>query len=520
MRKRASGILLHISSLPGPYGIGDLGPQAFAFADALEGAGQCLWQVLPLGPTGYGDSPYQSFSTFAGNELLISPDILLSQGWLRKDDLSELPAFPSGRVDFGWVIHWKKPLLFKAARRFSMGAAGAERAAYEAFREKNAAWLDDYALFMSIKEHYTALAIKADVFGAMWANYWPKELARGEAAALAAWRREKADDIEDRAVLQYFFFSQLEAMKSYANGKGIGIIGDIPIFVAYDSVDVWAGRGLFRLEPDGTPMEVAGVPPDYFSADGQLWGNPLYDWEVHARDGFAWWIRRVKAALSMYDIVRIDHFRGFEANWAVPQGQANARTGTWRKGPGRELFRALQGELGQDLPVIAEDLGLITPEVHALRDEFGLPGMRVLQFAFNPDESGAALSPENGFLPHNYEPNAFVYTGTHDNDTLRGWLEEKASPLLLKLIDEYLERPADRVRAMIREALKSVAAWAVIPLQDILGLDNSARMNTPSTLGAHNWSWRMEEPGLPAEASFWLKRTSALFNRNARRPEP
>ena len=348
---------------------------------------------------------------------------------------------------------------------------------------------------MSIKEHYTALAIKADVFGAMWANYWPQELARGEPAALAAWKREKARDIEDRAVLQYFFF--------------------IPIFVAYDSVDVWAGRELFRLDPEGLPIEVAGVPPDYFSADGQLWGNPLYDWDVHAKAGFAWWIRRVKAALSMYDIVRIDHFRGFEANWAVPYGRPDARTGTWRPGPGRGLFRALQGELGQDLPVIAEDLGLITPEVHALRDEFGLPGMRVLQFAFNADESGAGLDAENGFLPHNYEPNAFVYTGTHDNDTLRGWLQEKATALQLGFIDQYLGAPTDRVRGLMREALKSVAAWAVIPLQDVLASDNRARMNTPSTLGGLNWAWRMERPGIPAEASDWLKRTSALFNRKA-----
>jgi 4-alpha-glucanotransferase len=514
--QRQSGILFHITSLPGRYGIGDMGPQAYAFVDALKEAGQTLWQVLPLGPTGYGDSPYQSFSTFAGNELLISPDLLASEGWLGDADFADLPAFPSDRVDFGWVIHWKKPLLFKAAERFMDGADDSRLAEYRAFRERQSAWLDDYALFMSIKEHYTKLAMEAGVFGAMWANYWPKELSRAEAGAISEWKAGHGRDIEARAVLQFFFFRQLSALKSRANRSGIRIVGDIPIFVAYDSVDVWANRELFLLDGDGNPTEVAGVPPDYFSADGQLWGNPLYDWKLHGESGYAWWIRRVEAALGMYDIVRIDHFRGIESNYAIPFGEKTARKGAWRPGPGAALIRAFQKELGTELPIIAEDLGFITPEVHALRDGFGLPGMRILQFAFNAHESGKGLAVDNGFLPHNYEPNTVVYTGTHDNDTLRGWLSEKASKLELGFIDRYCAGSGeDRVAALIAEALKSVARWAVIPMQDILGLGNEARMNTPSTLGGRNWAWRMAPGAFSPERAAWIRETSGFYNRNA-----
>jgi 4-alpha-glucanotransferase len=513
---RFSGLLLHITSLPGPYGIGDMGPMAYAFVDRLQQAGQTLWQVLPLGPTGYGDSPYQSFSTFAGNELLISPEVLQQEGWLEGSDLAELPAFPRDQVDYGWVIHWKRPLLAKAAEAFLTRADAAARADYQAFRARHTRWLDDYALFMSIKEHYTELAVKAEVFGAMWANYWPKELARADPAACEEWKRVNGRDIERRAVLQYFFFRQLSALKAYANGRKIKIIGDIPIFVAYDSVDVWAGRELFRLDQDGEPIEVAGVPPDYFSEDGQLWGNPLYDWEVHRRSGFAWWIDRVKSALSMYDIVRVDHFRGFEANYAIPYGEKTARVGAWRPGPGAELFRALKAALAGDLPIIAEDLGFITPEVHALRDQFGLPGMRILQFAFNADASDGRLSADNPFLPHNYFPDTVVYTGTHDNDTLRGWLEERASEAELACIDRYLGgKVDDRPAMLIVEALKSVARWAVFPMQDLLGLGNEARMNTPSTLGGRNWGWRMAEGAFTQERAAWLKGSSAFFNRNS-----
>jgi 4-alpha-glucanotransferase len=512
---RFSGLLLHITSLPGPYGIGDLGPAAYAFVDKLQEAGQCLWQVLPLGPTGYGDSPYQSFSTFAGNELLISPEILKREGWLDDADLAGLPGFPSERVDFGWVIDWKRPLLFKAAENFLSRADAKRGADYRAFREEQKEWLDDYALFMSIKEHFTALAVKAGVFGAMWANYWPKELSHARPAALDAWKRDNQRDIERRAALQYFFFRQLSALKAYANGKRIKIIGDIPIFVAYDSVDVWAHRQLFHLDEDGIPIEVAGVPPDYFSEDGQLWGNPLYAWEVHRESGYAWWISRVKSALSMYDIVRVDHFRGMEASYAIPYGEKTARVGKWRPGPGAEFFRALKSSLSGDLPIIAEDLGFITPEVHALRDEFGLPGMRILQFAFNASASDGKLSVDNSFLPHNYVPETVVYSGTHDNDTLRGWLEERASPAEIAFIDRYLGgRVEDRAAELISEALKSVARWALFPMQDLLGLGNEARMNVPSTLGGSNWAWRMADGAFSAERAAWLKDVSAFFNRN------
>jgi 4-alpha-glucanotransferase len=515
---RSSGILLHITSLPGSYGIGDLGPEAHAFVDALAAAGQGLWQVLPLGPTGYGDSPYQSFSTFAGNELLISPEILARDGLLDPDDLASAPDFPKGRVDYGWVISWKRPLLFKAARRF-LEKAGADRmAAYRAFREKAAFWLDDYALFMSIKEEFTRRAEAAGVFGAMWANYWPKDLARRDAVALEGWKREQAADIEARAVLQFFFHEQFGALRARANAAGVKLIGDLPIFVAYDSADVWANRNLFLLDSEGRPLEVAGVPPDYFSADGQLWGNPLYDWSAHRATGFAWWKNRMAKAMEACDIVRIDHFRGFEANWAVPYGRENARTGEWKKGPGAELFESLKAALG-GLPVIAEDLGIITEGVHALRDGFGLPGMRVLQFAFSASGPDGGLDAANSFLPHNYKPNAFVYSGTHDNNTLRGWLEAEAPANVLPLIDSYLglEKAGteERARGLMREAMKSVAAWCVIPMQDILGLGGAARMNTPSTLGGSNWGWRMEGRGMPPEASALLKGASRMFNRGA-----
>jgi 4-alpha-glucanotransferase len=514
--RRSSGVLLHISSLPGRFGIGDLGPEAHAFADVLAAAGQGLWQILPLGPTGYGDSPYQSFSTFAGNELLISPELLAREGFLEGADIDSAPDFPKGRVDFGWVIYWKRPLLFKAARRF-LDTAGPERmAAYRAFRAASAAWLDDYALFMSIKEEFTKRAEAEGVFGAMWADYWPKGLARREPGALEEWKRDHGADIETRAVLQFFFHEQFGALRAGANAAGVSLIGDLPIFVAYDSADVWAKRDLFLLDAEGRPLEVAGVPPDYFSADGQLWGNPLYDWAEHRATGFAWWKDRMAKAMEACDIVRIDHFRGFEANWAVPFGRENARTGEWKKGPGAELFDALKAALG-GLPVIAEDLGIITDGVNALRDGFGLPGMRVLQFAFSAGGPDGGLDAANSFLPHNYRPKAFVYTGTHDNNTLRGWLETEVPANVLPLIDAYLGLEGagteERARGLMREAMKSVAAWCVIPMQDILGLGGEARMNTPSTLGGSNWGWRMEGRGMPAEAEARLRAASRMFNR-------
>lgn len=505
-----------VSALPGPFGIGDLGPEARKFVDNLSAARQSLWQVLPLGPTGYGDSPYQSFSTFAGNELLISLEDLAADGWIDSSDLASRPDFPSERVDYGWVIYWKKPLLRKAAHTFIERASAAEQTQFERFKKAEKSWLDTYALFMSVKEFHDEKAQAEGVSGAMWATYWPRELALGDTKALAAWRRDHAADIAERQVLQYFFFKQLAALRERAQKAGVRIIGDLPIFVAYDSVDVWARRDLFQLDPNGKPKAVAGVPPDYFSADGQLWGNPLYAWERHKKSGYAWWITRVKAALRMYDLVRVDHFRGFEAYWSVPFGEKTAKNGAWKKGPDHDLFKALKKTLGADMPVIAEDLGLITPEVHALRDDFGLPGMRVLQFAFEPSADGKGLNGLNSFLPHNYVPNSIVYTGTHDNDTLCGWLEEKLSPEARKLVFDYVGCSAHYAReALIKEALKSVARYAVIPMQDLLGLGNEARMNAPATMGARNWSWRMRSDAFTHEIQAWLAATSREYNRNA-----
>jgi 4-alpha-glucanotransferase len=510
---RSSGILFHPSSLPGPYGIGDVGPGARGFVESLASAGQSIWQVLPLGPTGYGDSPYAPFSTFAGNELLVSPDLLAGEGLLDAAELEPPRAFPAGKVDYGAVIAWKKPLLEMAARRFLLNASPERLADFAAFRKREASWLGDYALFMAIKADYDEAARREGRWGARWNNYWPKRLALGEPAALDAERKSRAEAIARIEVLQFFFDEQWAALKAHANALGVRIMGDLPIFVAEDSADVWTRRGLFLLDREGRPREVAGVPPDYFSADGQLWGNPIYDWEAHRKEGFAWWRERIKAALARYDILRIDHFRGFEAYWSVPAGEKTARGGTWKKAPGKELFAALRKDLGAEPPIVAEDLGFITEEVRALRDDSGFPGMRVLQFAFDALESGTAFDPTNGFLPHNYVERCVVYTGTHDNDTLAGWIGQ-ATEAERGYLDSYLGyHPADYSWALVREAWKSVAAWAIAPMQDILGLGPEARMNTPSTLGG-NWAWRMGEGDFGPDLAERLKALSALYGRN------
>jgi 4-alpha-glucanotransferase len=514
---RSSGILLHPTSLPGPFGIGDIGPTALGFVTRLAEAGQKLWQVLPLGPTGYGDSPYAPFSTFAGNELLVSPEILAGQGLLDRTELFPPSPFSASRVDYGAVISWKRPLLEMAARRFLMGASPERLASFEAFRLAEAYWLGDYALFMAIKADYDERARKEGRSGARWNNYWPESLALREESALEAERERRADAVACIEVLQFFFAEQWASLKAEANQAGISVIGDLPIFVAEDSSDVWTRRELFLLDAHGQPREVAGVPPDYFSADGQLWGNPLYDWEAHEGEGFDWWRHRMSAALSRYDILRVDHFRGFEAYWSVPAGELTARNGSWKKAPGRELFSALRSTpgkgLGPEMPIVAEDLGFITDEVRALRDAFGLPGMRVLQFAFDAAESGSAFDPKNGFLPHNYVERCVVYTGTHDNDTLRGWLGA-AKPEERKYLADYLGYvPKDYGAALVREAWKSVAAWAIAPMQDILGLGSEARMNKPSTLGG-NWAWRMAEGAFTPVIARKLARLSRLYGRN------
>jgi len=494
---RSCGILLHPTSLPGRYGIGDLGDAAYRFADFLAASGQSLWQVLPLGPTGYGDSPYQCFSAFAGNPLLVSPDRLRAEGLLDEADMADVPSFPAKHVDYGWVIHWKTGLLRRSYQVFRERASRAQQDELWGFCERNAAWLDDYALFMALKEHHG---------GGVWTT-WDRATATREGAALTHWRDELADAIQEQRYRQWLFFRQWAALKSHAHERGIQFMGDIPIFVAHDSADVWANPHLFHLDGEGQPTAVAGVPPDYFSATGQLWGNPLYRWDVLARDGYAWWLARFRGVFELVDIVRLDHFRGFEAYWEIPAGSPTAETGRWVKGPGAALFYRLREILGEP-PIIAEDLGVITPAVVALREEFAFPGMKVLQFAFASDAT-------NPFLPHNYDtPNCVVYTGTHDNDTAVGWFRSSSDPMEREYALRYLGRDdGDQVAwDLIRLAHASVADVAVVPLQDVLGLGSEARMNYPSRPSG-NWTWRYEGGVLTDELSRRLLRLAQVYGR-------
>ncbi len=488
-RQRASGILLHPTSLPGRYGIGELGDEARQFLRFLADAGQKLWQVLPLGPTGYGDSPYQSFSAFAGNPLLISTARLRRDGLLDDDDLADFPAFPEERVDFGPLIIQKQRLLRRAyARHWARGEAETPHLAH-------APWLADYALFMALKDAHG---------GAVWSE-WSPALVRREPDALAAARATLTDEIGYHHFCQGRFFADWGALKGEANALGLAIVGDLPIFVAYDSADVWTHQALFFLDEAARPTVVAGVPPDYFSATGQLWGNPLYRWEVLARDDYAWWVERLRTSLALFDLVRIDHFRGFEAYWEIPASEPTAVNGRWVSGPGVPFFEAIHAQLG-DLPIIAEDLGLITPPVLALRDRFGLPGMKVLQFA--PSD------PENIYLPHHHERNCVVYTGTHDNDTTRGWWQT-ASAHERAFLARYLgHTPTDETIAgeLIRLALGSVARTAIVPLQDVLNLGGEARMNTPGTAGG-NWAWRYNAALLTPEVREGLAALTILYSR-------
>ena len=510
---RLSGLLLHPTSLPGRYGIGDLGPSAIGFIERLAEARQRIWQVLPLGPTGFGDSPYAPFSSFAGNELLISLDLLAEEGLLDRHELSRVPTFPNYKVDYGSVIHWKRGLLDRAASTFIAGASPERREDFALFMSGEEAWLPRYSLFRAIKDEYDAKAQAEGRDSSLWNRYWPKKLAMSDPAALEAEREKHSDAIERYETLQFLFTEQWAALKEAANSERILVVGDIPIFVAQDSAEVWAERELFDLDAKGRPLEVAGVPPDYFSEEGQLWGNPLYNWERHRAQGFTWWISRLRAALERFDALRVDHFRGFEAYWAVPAGRDTARSGVWRKAPGRELFAATKAALGEEIPIIAEDLGYITEEVRNLRDGLGLPGMRILQFAFDASESGTAFDPKNSFLPHNYNEHCVAYTGTHDNDTLAGWIS-RASASERDYVERYLGySPSDSVRALVRELMKSTAAWAIFPLQDILGLGSEARMNRPSTLGG-NWTWRMAEGSFTPELARDLAEMSRLYGRN------
>lgn len=489
---RSSGVLLHPTSLPGPYGIGDLGPAAYAWVDALVAAKQAWWQILPLGPPGYGDSPYQCFSAFAGNSRLVSPDLLREDGLIDAGDLHAW-SFPADRVDFGPVINFKNRLLARAWENFQRGKGGQLRAEFDQFLRQHA-WLDDFVLFKALKD---AQADKG------WQD-WPRELRTRDAGALAKARQELADPIGRQQFRQFLFFRQWQRLRTYANEKGIRIIGDIPIFVSADSADVWANPHEFLLDAECRPRFVAGVPPDYFSATGQLWGNPLYDWPAMEKSGFAWWIARFRALLTLVDVVRLDHFRGFEAYWEIPAGRPDAVVGRWVKAPGIALQAAVSRALGK-LPIIAEDLGVITPEVEALRDRFGLPGMRVLQFAFGD-------KPSNPYLPHNYEANTVVYTGTHDNDTTRGWFAS-ASHKERSHAQRYLARDGNDIAwDFIRAAWASIAERAIVPLQDVLDLGSEARMNMPGR-PVGNWSWRFQAPQLRSDIVARLADLTELYGR-------
>lgn len=508
---RSAGILLHPTSLPGSYGIGELGDEAFNFIDYLAAAKQTLWQILPLGPTGYGDSPYASFSSFAGNPLLISLRKLQQAGDISAETLTDAPYFPMDSVDFGRLIPWKLNILHRAATRFLHHADAARMEKYEQFCAAEQWWLDDFALFMAVKAYFDAKARREGVFGAMWSNYWDRDIALREPDAVARWQSQLAEEISVQKVLQFYFFSQWDALHRYANENGIRIIGDIPIFVAPDSADVWANRELFRLDEIGQPTVVAGVPPDYFSKTGQLWGNPLYNWKKMTENGYEWWVKRISATLKMVDIVRIDHFRGFAAYWEIPAGEKTAINGRWVQAPGDDFFTTIQKTLGE-LPIIAEDLGVVTEDVVTLRDKFGFPGMKVLQFAFDAGESGGKGA-TNAFLPHNFLPHAVVYTGTHDNDTTLGWYE-KRTEAEKDLVRRYLGRPDhDIAWEFIRLAMASVAQFAVIPFQDVLALGTNARMNTPSVLGG-NWQWRFRAEALNDWTAGRLREMVELYGRD------
>jgi 4-alpha-glucanotransferase len=496
---RSSGILLHPTSLPGRWGIGDLGSAAYQFVDFLTEAGQRLWQILPLGPTGFGNSPYQCLSSFAGNHLLISLDRLVEEGLLRPDDLygeaaPPLPTFSDDQVDYDAVTEFKMPLLQRSFDYFRQDVAPAHTAAFKAFCATNADWLDDYTLFVAIKDHQD---------GASW-DVWDLDIRLREPEALKRWQNELADYIEMRKYFQYLFFHQWRALKAYANERNIRIVGDMPIFVAYDGSDVWGNPELFYLDEENHPTVVAGVPPDYFSATGQLWGNPLYRWDQMAENGYVWWMRRVKSTLDMVDIVRLDHFRGFEAYWEVPAGEETAVNGQWVKGPGNLIFETLASALG-DLPIIAEDLGLITSEVEDLRDNFDLPGMKVLHFAFGD-------TAKNPYLPHNYTSNYVVYTGTHDNDTTLGWYESRED-WERAAITRYLGHPPEDICwDMLRLALSSVADMAVFPIQDPLRLGSEARMNIPGQ-AENNWAWRLRADALTSELAQNLRQLTVTYGR-------
>ncbi|MDE7274099.1 MAG: 4-alpha-glucanotransferase [Lachnospiraceae bacterium] len=491
---RRSGVLMPVSSLPSRFGIGGFSKEAYDFVDFLAASGQSLWQILPLGPTGYGDSPYQSFSTFAGSPYYISLDALIEEGLLTEEEcLSVDFGNDTKKVDYEKIYNTRFHLLRKAFERADIH----KQSEYMEFVEENRQWLKDYAMYMAVKD---------SLGGASWIA-WDEGIRLRKPEAMTEYEAKLADDIAFYSYQQYLFSKQWMALKEYANKKGVQIVGDIPIYVAFDSADTWANPELFQLDEENVPIAVAGCPPDAFSATGQLWGNPLYQWDYHEETGFAWWIRRLSHCFHIYDIVRIDHFRGFDAYWAIPYGDETAENGTWEKGPGYNLFAVMKKTLG-NRAVIAEDLGFLTPSVLKLVKRTGYPGMKVLQFAFDADG-------ESDYLPHNYTNNCVVYTGTHDNDTVNGWIPSM-SRKDLAFAKKYLNirRNADICESLIRTALGSVADTAIIPMQDYLGLGSEARVNTPSTLGG-NWEWRMERDACTEALSSHIRELTQLYGRTA-----
>ena len=504
---RASGILLHLTSLPGGFGIGDLGTEAYHFVDFLRQSGQHLWQILPFGPTGIDNSPYQCLSVFAGNELLINLEILLHEKLLETSDLTGIPGFHLHKVDYNTVYKFKLALLKKSYEIFKKNASDIQKRRFENFCNKNSRWLDDYALFRALKEAHSNTG---------W-NTWEKSIKLRESDQITKWHHKLKNEVLSFSYQQFQFFEQWNKLRTYAHKQGIKLIGDIPIFVALDSAEVWSHRDLFYLDPNGNPTVVAGVPPDYFSSTGQLWGNPLYRWDQMAEDGYAWWCERLSAMSKQVDIIRVDHFRGFEDYWEIPADETTAINGRWVPGPGAPFFNAVQQKLGSELPIIAEDLGIITPAVEKLRDDFGFPGMRVMQFGFADD------CETNIHRPVNYPRNCVAYTGTHDNDTTIGWFQSynpevttvgrKTHEIEKQRVLRYLGTDGHEINwDFIRAIFTSHADTAIIPLQDILGLGSEARMNIPGNQGG-NWTWRFTSEMLTDKVCEYLREETILAKR-------
>lgn len=491
---RSSGILLHPTSLPGPFGSGDLGPATYKFIDWLQSAGQSIWQMLPTGPAGMANSPYMSLSAFAGNPLLVDLNELVTHGWLSADDLASIAGCSDLRVNYPVVTSARMALLTKAAHKFFHSTGTGDRQRFDAYCETEKSWLDDYSLFQALNHHNG---------GKLWVS-WNSGLARRTPSALRNAKKELKEYVDCHKFIQWCFARQWNAMKQYAGERNIRLVGDIPIFVAHHSADVWSNQEAFSLNGKGMPTVVAGVPPDYFSEDGQRWGNPLYRWDVMSRQDYSWWVSRFRKTFELFDIIRIDHFRGFEAYWEIPASEKTARVGRWVKGPGEGLFNAIKAELGT-LPIIAEDLGVVTPEVTALREKFSFPGMKVLQFAFSTD-------PKDNFLPHVYEKNYVVFTGTHDNDTTLGWFE-KATEQERSFVRRYCITDGREINwDLITLAIRSVADIAVVPLQDVIGLGSEGRMNFPGTVDG-NWEWRFTWDMIDPLMTSRLYELTALYGR-------